>query len=102
MCRSITTPKDIKYRITSAGARVAVTDLENASKVEEVVKDCPSLQTLLVVGGPREGWLDYGGKVARASRRSDTARTRSGDPAMIYFTSGTTGFPKMVLHAHAS
>jgi acyl-coenzyme A synthetase/AMP-(fatty) acid ligase len=95
------TAKDIHYRTTLAEGVAYVTDGENAPKVDQVRAECPSLRTLLQVGGePGDGWLDYeremaGGKWAGV----DTA---SADPALIYFTSGTVGNPKMVLHTHAS
>jgi acyl-coenzyme A synthetase/AMP-(fatty) acid ligase len=96
------TPKDVLYRTTLAEGVAYVTDADGAAKVDQVRPDCPSLSLLLQVGGEaREGWLDYGAEVTAAGspRQVDT---RSGDPALIYFTSGTVGNPKMVLHTHAS
>ena len=100
---TLCTPRDIEYRITQADASMAVTDQENASKVEEVAGGCPSLKHLLMVGEPRRGWLSYDEKMGEASPHLEEAeRTRSDDPLLIYFTSGTVGYPKMVLHTQAS
>jgi acetyl-CoA synthetase/medium-chain acyl-CoA synthetase len=96
------TPKDIHYRTTLAQAAAFVTDAEGAARVDQVREDCPSLRLLFQVGGePDQGWLDYGHELADAGqpRLVDTA---SSDAALIYFTSGTVGNPKMVLHTHAS
>ena len=100
---TLCTPRDIEYRITQADAIMAVTDPENASKVEEVAGGCPSLKHLLMVDEPRRGWLSYDEMMAEASSHlEDVERTRSDDPLLIYFTSGTVGYPKMVLHTQAS
>ena len=100
---TLCTPRDIEYRITQADATMAITDPENASKVEEVAGSCPSLKHLLMVGEPRRGWLSYNERMAEASSHlEEVERTRSDDPLLIYFTSGTVGYPKMVLHTQAS
>ena len=97
------TPKDIHYRTTLAEAVAYVTDAENAAKVDEVKGECPSLKTLILVpNGERSGWLDYDAEMAKQDGAFTCVDTRSSDPALIYFTSGTVGNPKMVLHTHAS
>lgn len=98
------TPKDIHYRTTAAEGVAYVTDAEGAAKVEQVRGECPSLHTLLQVGGePLSGsWLSYETEMAAADGRYRVVETASSDPALIYFTSGTVGQPKMVLHTHAS
>ncbi|MGH7777434.1 MAG: AMP-binding protein [Candidatus Dormibacterales bacterium] len=96
------TPKDIAYRTRLAEAVAYVTDAAGASRVDEVKAECPSLQRLFVVGEPREGWLSYEAETALSSGRPPEVATMSSDPALIYFTSGTVGNPKMVLHTHAS
>ena len=100
---TLCTPKDIEYRINRAGASVAVTDSENAHKVEEAAANCPSLKHILLVDGAKKGWISWEEELPRMSSRLDDAEpTRSDDPILIYFTSGTVGPPKMVLHTQAS
>lgn len=97
------TPRDIKYRVNSANAKAIITDMVNADKVDEIAAECPSLQIKIVTGGHnRPGWLNYRAEMQKADRYFEAERTKSSDGAMIYFTSGTTGYPKMVLHSQAS
>jgi len=93
------TPRDIEYRINRAEAKIVITDVENASKIEEIRKKCPSLKTLIVLGGERNGWISYEEEMKEASRRLDCVeKMRMEDTLLIYFTSGTEAYPKMVRH----
>src|SRR5438067_485061 len=94
------TPKDIRYRLESAGATAVITDEAGAARVDEACAGYDALQHRVVVGA-RDGWQGY--DEAAACRDPFTPRaTAASDPAVLYFTSGTTGYPKMVLHTHAS
>ena len=98
------TPNDVAYRVGRAEATIAVTDTEGAVKVAEALPRCPALRHLVVVGEPPgEGWRTFDELVAAASDRPPALRpTSKDDPLLIYFTSGTVSYPKMVLHTHAS
>jgi len=97
------TSKDLKYRIDAAEAVCVITDGDNAFKFEEARKECPTLKTCIVVGADkREGWINYNEAVSGASDQFVSVNTRSDENAILYFTSGTTGYPKMAIHTHAS
>ena len=107
-CPTMLTPKDIKYRIKAGKFRMIITNCENAEKIDEVADSCSLLDTLFLVDGEREGWasylheLEYPAPVSHHKVSMPVAkRTRSTDPMLIYFTSGTTGEAKMVLHDHS-
>ncbi len=99
---TLLTPKDVAYRIQSAEAAAVITDAEGALKVEQVADECPTLRLRVLCGEEREGWVNYTRAVTSAMTSLKREQTRSDAPMMIYFTSGTVGYPKMVLHTHAS
>lgn len=99
---TLLTPKDVAYRIQAAEAVAVITDEEGALKVEQVANECPTLRLKIVLGAEREGWVNYARAVALAMSTLKPEPTRSDEPMMIYFTSGTVGYPKMVLHTHVS
>ena len=100
---TLLTPKDIEYRINQAEAVMAITDSENAAKVEEAAGGCETLKYLALVGEEKRGWVPFNQQVEQASSVLEGGEpTRSDDPLLIYFTSGTVGYPKMVLHTQAS
>lgn len=96
------TPKDIKYRVDSSESNVVITNADNASKVDEVAADCPTLKTRILVGEKRDGWINYEEAMEKASDQFETANTKSEENAILYFTSGTVGLPKMTVHTHVS
>ena len=92
--------KDIAYRIETAGVSCFITDNANASKLEAIEKEVPKLKGKIVIGEPRKGWRFYDDELAGAPEAFAAADTRSDEDSIVYFTSGTTGYPKMALHTH--
>ncbi len=95
---------DFEYRFKAAGvsAIVCTADGDVAHQVDLGAANCPELKTKILVGGKREGWNDFNEELPRYSdvyeRRPDTA---AGDDTMLmFFTSGTTGYPKIAAHSH--
>lgn len=97
------TSADLRYRIDLAKVDMAITDSKNASKFDATKSECPSLKHLIVIDEQREGWLNYEQMLTQASPQlTGVKRTRSSDPMLLYFTSGTVAYPKMVVHTQAS
>ncbi|HEV2583561.1 MAG TPA: AMP-binding protein, partial [Ktedonobacteraceae bacterium] len=104
-CTTLLTPKDIQFRAEVAEVAAFITDSEGAAKFDQVRAQCPSVKYTILVdasASDRENWTNYNRIVNEASPEFSGPKTRSDDPCLVYFTSGTVGYPKMVLHTHAS
>lgn len=91
--------KDILYRIQMSRAKAIVTTASLVPEVESVASECPDLKTKLVVSDhSHEGWLDFCSLIKSASPDHTCIKSKMKDPMAIFFTSGTTGYPKMAKH----
>ena len=95
---------DYEYRFNSAGitAILCSADGDIAETVDAAAANSPSLRHKLLVGGSRPGWRDFNSESAMySSHFSRSEDTPCGeDTALMFFSSGTTGNPKMVEHKH--
>ena len=96
------TKKDIVYRANCAGIKMVVTSAEGcfAASCEDALGECPTVEKLLIVDGEREGWLDFEALLAEESDEfpRPAEPLKHDDIMLLYFTSGTSGMPKMVGH----
>jgi len=84
----------LRFRLADSGARGIVTDQAGAEKLQAIRHLLPQLDRIYVIGSPFEALLE------KASDRFVPVDTGPGDPALLVYTSGTTGNPKGALHAH--
>jgi len=99
-CTSMLREKDLVYRANHSGARAIIASVENAAMIAELRKQCPSVEHYLIAGASRTGWISLQEEMNRASAAFKPANTKSSEPAICYYTSGTTREPKAVLHSH--
>jgi acetyl-CoA synthetase len=95
---TLLTPADLADRIARAQVRVLVAALPDAEKFADLSPEIPRV----CVGGMPLGWIDYASWHNASTAFAPDAPTRATDPLLLYFTSGTTARPKLVLHSHRS
>ncbi|MBR4890948.1 MAG: AMP-binding protein [Clostridia bacterium] len=94
---------DFDYRFKSAGvsAIVCTSDTDVSHQVDLAEKNYQKI-TKILVGGKRDGWYDFNEEMPAFSdiyeRKPDSAC--GSDPLLMFFTSGTTGYPKIATHNH--
>ena len=95
---------DFEYRFNAAGvsALVCTADGDTAEIAERAAKNCQQVKNLVLVGGKREGWHDFDSEYKLFTGKYDREENASAgeDIALMFFTSGTTGNPKMAAHKH--
>lgn len=99
------TPKDISYRCNTAGVKmlVSVDEDEIIKHIKGALPECETQPILMAVGDSIPGGFgdfrrEISGADAAFVRPAGEAATKNSDPMLVYFSSGTTGWPKMVLH----
>lgn len=75
---------------------------DTAEIAEKAAAQCDSVKTKILVGGARNGWHDFDSEFGLFSRKFERPEDASGgnETALMFFTSGTTGNPKMAAHSH--
>ena len=95
---------DLVYRFNAAGVKAIVCTQDDGipEAVEEAIKDSPTLETKVIVGEERDGWHNFDKEYSIFSTHYErTADTPAGEDTMVmFFTSGTTGNPKMAAHSY--
>jgi len=97
--------KDIVYRVNAASVKavVATSDGNVTEMVDEAQKETETLKIKIVTRAHREGWHNYEEGINSAPqfvRPEGEERPKAEEIMLMYFSSGTTGMPKMVAHNH--
>lgn len=99
---TILTVQDIVYRFEKLIPNAVVADLDNANKIDEAASLInANIPIKIIVDGTKDGWLSFN-DIHNESTEAEAADTKADDPLFLFFTSGTTGMPKVVVHTHLS
>ena len=93
---------DFKYRFESAGvsAILCTADGDTAHQADLAAAECPGLTTKIIVNGKRDGWRCFDEEYTLFSEKyyRTSESPKGNDLMLMYFTSGTTGYPKIAAH----
>jgi acetyl-CoA synthetase len=95
---TLLTANDVADRITRGRVRHVVCAADLAPKIEAACGSC----TRVAIGGKVPGWHEYEKGYAQPAAFQPEGETKASDPLQLYFTSGTTAKPKLVMHSHTS
>lgn len=99
---SMLTKHDAEYRVEKSSAKAVLCTYRGrvTDAFEGLEEKYPYLKVKAMTGGKRDGWLDLDEGVEKASDELERVPTKATDPMLLYFSSGTSGYPKMVMHDH--
>src|SRR5579875_405732 len=89
-CVSMLREKDLTYRANHSGATTVIAGIDNAEMIGDLRAQCPSLRHFLMVGRAQSGWISLQEAMNQASTNFNSVKTRADEPAICYYTSGTT------------
>ncbi len=93
---------DFTYRFQAAGvsAILCTADGDTAHQADLAAAECPTLRTKIIVNGERDGWHDFDEeyKLYSSEFERTTDSPKGKDLMLMFFTSGTTGYPKIAAH----
>lgn len=94
--------KDYVYRFKSGNVRhiIATAEGEVSRHVEEAVEEYIGIENKFIVKGSREGWIDFDKEIEKYPDTLERIPNKLEDRMLAFFSSGTTGYPKMVVHGH--
>jgi acetyl-CoA synthetase len=98
------TAKDLEYRCNIANVKLLITvdDKDVLEGIAASRSSCKKLEKIAVVGSNiPAGFIDMRKEIEKAPENFSRVTTAAKDPMLVYFSSGTTGMPKMVLHNHS-
>jgi len=100
---NLLTTKDYIYRLNSANIKavIATTDGDVIKNIDNALVNREPINIKISVKGSVPGWLDFDNTFTKYPDKFDRIETLVAEPILLYFTSGTTGMPKMVLHDHS-
>ena len=92
--------RDLLYRFETLFPEIMISDSHNAEKIDAAEAEFgKAIAIKILTDGDRPGWHNMA-DIAQEDTEAEAARTQADDPFLYFFTSGTTGLPKVVVHTH--
>lgn len=98
---TIMTVRELEFRFKTYPPNAVIADENSAKVIDEAIKSTGVEPKIKIVIGEKSGWNSYD-EVKKEKSEAEPAKTRSNDPIFCFFTSGTTGLPKRVVHTATS
>lgn len=102
---NLLTAKDFEYRFNKAQIKavVATADGDVTNQIELCLESCPTVKHKMIANGTRDGWSNFDEEISKFSDKFERSMLDEEiyvtDPMLMYFTSGTTGYPKVAVHS---
>jgi len=95
--------KDYIYRFDAAGVKfvIATADGEVTERIEKSYAEYKGIAEKFIVRGERNGWISFDSEIEKFPDTMERISNNVDDDMLLYFTSGTTGYPKMVMHGYS-
>ncbi len=92
---------DFEYRFNAGEitAIVCTADGNTAEEASKAAQNAPTLKYKIMVKGAREDWLDFDNNFINCSSVFERVQNKKDDPSIMFFSSGTTGYPKLAMHS---
>ncbi|MEM6800220.1 MAG: AMP-binding protein [Bacteroidota bacterium] len=92
--------QDLVYRFDTLFPDVIIAHQAYAERIDEAeIEKGQKIKLKIILGGEREGWHSFT-DISKESKTAEASQTKADDPFLYFFTSGTTGLPKIVVHSH--
>lgn len=94
--------KDYVYRFESASVKYVVATAEGhtTGEIEASLEKYNGIEEKFIAHGSKDGWTDFLSEIEKYPTTLERVETKVDEPMLLYFSSGTTGYPKMVLHSY--
>ena len=95
---------DLEYRLKKSDTKVIISSSKNSSEINKIKNNCSSLKHKIIINDYLKDWFNFDEICNKANTHLDRSMippTKSNDLMLMYFTSGSTSMPKMVLHDHS-
>lgn len=95
--------KDYTYRFDYAGVKYIFATYEDnvCDHIDEALEEYHGIKEKFITHGSKAGWVDFNSEVKKYPTKFKRVPTNVKEPMLAYFSSGTTGYPKMVLHDYS-